>query len=84
MTILSALNEKKWTEIPVSEEAVIATYEKSTLFKMPKGKYEGMVYYIPSGMVRKNEDGIRLRLTEDFEVHLKDKSVDENIEIKPD
>ena len=74
-------DEKKWTEIPVSEEAVI---EKSTLFKMPKGKYEGLVYYIPSGMVRKDEKGIRLRLPEDFEVHLKDKSADENIDIKPD
>jgi len=77
-------DEKKWTEIAVSEEAVIATYEKSTLFKMPKGKYEGLVYYIPSGMVRKDEKGIRLRLPEDFEVHLKDKSADENIDIKPD
>ena len=77
-------DEKKWTEIPVSESAVIAAYEKSTLFKMPKGKYEGLVYYIPSGMVRKDENGIRLRLPEDFEVHLKDKSADENIDIKPD
>ena len=77
-------DEKKWTKIPVSEEAVIATYEKSTLFKMPKGKYEGLVYYIPSGMVRKDEKGIRMRLPEDFEVHLKDKSADENIDIKPD
>ena len=77
-------DEKKWTEIPVSEAAVIAAYEKSTLFKMPKGKYEGLVYYIPSGMIRKDENGIRLRLPEDFEVHLKDKSADENIDIKPD
>ena len=77
-------DEKKWTEIPVSESAVIAAYGKSTLFKMPKGKYEGLVYYIPSGMVRKDENGIRLRLPEDFEVHLKDKSADENIDIKPD
>ena len=75
-------DEKKWTEIPVSEEAVIATYEKSTLFKMPKGKYEGLVYYIPSGMVRKDEKGIRLRLPEDFEVHLKDKSADENMQLR--
>ncbi len=77
-------DEKRWTEIAVSEEAVIATYEKSTLFKMPKGKYEGLVYYIPSGMVRKDEKGIRLRLPEDFEVHLKDKSADENIDITSD
>ena len=76
-------DQEEWKEIAVSEQAVIANYEKSTLFKMPKGKYEGMVYYIPSGMVRKDEDGLRLRLPEDFEVHLKDKSANENIDITP-
>lgn len=75
--------KEEWKEIAVSEQAVIANYEKSTLFKMPKGKYEGMVYYIPSGMVRKDEGGLRLRLPEDFEVHLKDKSANENIDITP-
>ena len=75
--------KEEWKEIAVSEQAVIANYEKSTLFKMPKGKYEGMVYYIPSGMVRRDENGIRLRLPEDFEVHLKDKSADENIDLSP-
>lgn len=75
--------KEEWKEIGVSEQAVIANYEKSTLFKMPKGKYEGMVYYIPSGMVRRDENGIRLRLPEDFEVHLKDKSANENIDITP-
>ena len=62
---------KAWSEIALSEKAVIASYEKSTLIRMPKGKYEGMVYYIPSGMVRKDENGLRLRLPEDFKVHLK-------------
>lgn len=62
---------KAWSEIALSEKAVIAAYEKSTLIRMPKGKYEGMVYYIPSGMTRKDENGLRLRLPEDFEVHLK-------------
>ena len=75
--------KEQWKEIAVSEQAVIANYEKSTLFKMPKGKFEGMVYYIPSGMVRRDENGIRLRLPEDFEVHLKDKSADENIDLSP-
>ena len=73
--------KEQWKEIAVSEQAVIANYEKSTLLKMPKGEYEGMVYYIPSGMVRRDENGIRLRLPEDFEVHLKDKSADENIDL---
>ena len=71
---------KAWSEIALSEKAVIAAYEKSTLIRMPKGKYEGMVYYIPSGMVRKDENGLRLRLPEDFEVHLKGGS-DEKIDL---
>ena len=75
--------KEEWKEIAVSEQAVIANYEKSTLLKMPKGKYEGMVYYIPSGMVRRDDNGIRLRLPEDFEVHLKDKTADENIDLSP-
>ena len=62
---------KAWSEIALSEKAVIAAYEKSTLIRMPKGKYEGMVYYIPSGMVKREENGLRLRLPEEFEVHLK-------------
>ena len=76
--------EKQWLEIAVNENAVIANYEKSTLFKTPAGKYEGMVYYIPSGMVRKDENGIRLRLPEDFAVHLKCKGANANIDITPE
>lgn len=64
-------DKEEWKEIPVSEQAVIANYERSTLFKMPKGKYEGYVYYIPSCMVRKSEAGLKLRLLETFKVHLK-------------
>ena len=75
--------KEEWKEIAVSEQAVIANYEKSTLLKMPKGKFEGMVYYIPSGMVRRDENGIRLRLPEDFKVHLKDKGADESIDLSP-
>ena len=73
--------KEEWKEIAVSEQAVIANYEKSTLFKMPKGKYEGMVYYIPSGMVRKDEGGLRLRLPESFEAHLKTSGSDEKIDL---
>lgn len=65
-------DEKKWRTVSVSENAVIANYENSTLFKMPKGDYAGFVYYIPSGMVRKDENGLSLRVPEDFVAHLKD------------
>lgn len=64
-------DEKKWETVAISENAVIANYEKQTLFKMPKGDYAGLAYYIPSGMVKKEDDGLYLRIPEDFEVHLK-------------
>ncbi len=64
--------DKSWSTVAVSENAVIANYENSTLFKMPKGDYAGFVYYIPSGMVRKDENGLSLRIPEDFVAHLKD------------
>ena len=64
--------DKKWKTVAVSENAVIANYKDSTLFKMPKGDYAGFVYYIPSGMVRKEDDGLYLRIPEDFVAHLKD------------
>ena len=64
--------EKRWETVAVSESAVIANYKDSTLFKMPKGDYEGYVYYMPSGMVRKEDDGLYLRIPEDFVAHLKD------------
>ncbi len=64
-------NGKKWSTVAISENAVIANYKESTLFKMPKGEYAGYVYYIPSGMVNKTDDGLNLRIPEDFSAHLK-------------
>ena len=65
-------DDKKWSTVAINENAVIANYENSTLFKMPKGEYAGFVYYIPSGMVHKDENGLSLRVPEDFTAHLKD------------
>lgn len=65
-------DDKKWSTVAISENAVIANYQNSTLFKMPKGEYAGFVYYIPSGMVRKEDDGLYMRIPEDFTAHLKD------------
>ena len=64
-------DDKKWNSVKISENAVIANYKETTLFKMPKGDYAGFVYYIPSGMVRKEDDGLYLRVPEDFVAHLK-------------
>lgn len=70
-----------WETVAISEKAVITNYENSTLLRMPKGEYEGFVYYIPSGMVHKDEKGLSLHLPEDFEIHLKTNASDEKIDL---
>lgn len=70
-----------WETVGISEKAVITNYENSTLLRMPKGEYEGFVYYIPSGMVHKDEKGLSLHLPEDFEIHLKTNASDEKIDL---
>lgn len=70
-----------WETVDISPKAVITNYENSTLLRMPKGEYEGFVYYIPSGMVRKDDKGLSLHLPEDFEIHLKTNASDEKIDL---
>lgn len=64
---------KKWHDIDISNKAVIAEYEESTLFKMPKDtEHEGYVYYIPNSLIQKGDNGgMALHLPEDFVVRLK-------------
>ncbi|MCM1438733.1 MAG: DUF3849 domain-containing protein [Roseburia sp.] len=69
-----------WHYVTLDKAAKVAEYEKSTLFKMPKGEFEGYTYYIPNGFVHEDEEKgtIRIGLPEDFVVKFKDgKSGDE-------
>lgn len=70
--------QTKWQTVPLNEKAVLHRYENSTLLKMPKGEYAGLVCYIPNGFVREDENGMNLRVPEDFTAHLKgdDKAID--------
>ncbi|MCD8372187.1 MAG: DUF3849 domain-containing protein, partial [Clostridia bacterium] len=64
--------KKVWLNVLIPEAARIAEYDKSTLFKMPKGQYEGYAYYVPNGLLTEKEDGIILSLPEDFTITAKD------------
>ena len=68
----------KWQTVPLNENAVIHKYQESSLLKMPKGEYGGLVCYVPNGFIRQDENGMSLRIPEDFVAHLKenDKKVD--------
>ncbi len=70
--------QTKWQTVPLNEKAVLHKYENSTLLKMPKGEYAGLVCYVPNGFIKESEKGLDLRIPEDFTAHLKgdDKVID--------
>lgn len=73
--------KKTWFYVSVDKAARIAQYDNSTLFKMPKGEYEGYTYYIPNGFLKENEEQgtIRIGLPEDFVVKPKDNRTGDEI-----
>lgn len=68
-----------WNCVSVPEKARIASFEDSTLFRMPDGKYQDYTYYVPNKCVKENaEKGtIRLSLHNDYTVRLSDNSGEE-------
>ena len=68
-----------WNYVSVPEKARIASFEDSTLFRMPDGKYQDYTYYVPNKCVKENaEKGtIRLSLHNDYTVRLSDNSGEE-------
>ena len=68
-----------WNYVSVPEKARIASFDESTLFRMPDGKYQDYTYYVPNKCVKKNaEKGtIRLSLHNDYTVRLSDNSGEE-------
>ena len=61
-----------WNYVSVPEKARIASFEDSTLFRMPDGEYGDYTYYLPNKCVKDNEDNgtIRLSLHNDYKVRL--------------
>ncbi len=61
-----------WNYISVPEKARIASFDESTLFRMPDGEYGDYTYYLPNKCVKDNEENgtIRLSLHNDYKVRL--------------
>ena len=65
-------NETEWNHVSVPEKARIATFEDSTLFRMPDGEYGDYTYYLPNKCVKDSDENgtIRLSLHNDYKVRL--------------
>lgn len=65
-------NETEWNHVSVPEKARIATFEDSTLFRMPDGEYGDYTYYLPNKCVKDSDENgtIRLSLHNDYKVRI--------------
>ena len=65
-------NETEWNYVSVPEKARIASFDESTLFRMPDGEYGDYTYYLPNKCVKDSEENgtIRLSLHNDYKVRL--------------
>ena len=61
-----------WNYVSVPEKARIASFDDSTLFRMPDGEYGDYTYYLPNKCVKDNEENgtIRLSVHNDYTVRL--------------
>ena len=65
-------NETEWNHVSVPEKARIASFDESTLFRMPDGEYGDYTYYLPNKCVKDSEENgtIRLSLHNEYKVRL--------------
>ena len=65
-------NETEWNHVSVPEKARIASFDESTLFRMPDGEYGDYTYYLPNKCVKDSKENgtIRLSLHNDYKVRL--------------
>lgn len=56
--------------IAVDNQAKVADIAERTLFKMPKGEYEGKNYFISNEYIKREKRECVLELPEDFEIEL--------------
>ena len=76
-------NNEGWNKIEINENAKVAEYGERTLFKMPKGEYEGFFYYIPNKLIDyyAETNTPRLNLPDDFIITVSDNKSGEKTEL---
>ena len=77
-------HDNGWRYVSVDKSALIAEYDDSKLFRMPKGEYEGYCYFIPNTLLRENEERgtYRVSLPQGFTVNLLNRQAEKDEEKK--
>ena len=74
--------EKRWTVISVPANAMIDSYEKSTLFAMPNNAEFKGSFYVPNSFVSEDTDSdeerLRIAVPDDFTFTVKNKETEES------
>ena len=77
-------NDNGWKYVSVPNAAFITEYEKSDMFRMPKGQFEKYCYFLPHELLRFNEEKgtVAISLPETFAVTLNNRNAKKEEERK--
>lgn len=75
--------KSSWFYVTLDNAAKVAKFDTSTLFKMPKGDYEGYTYYISNAFIKENEEKgtIRIGIPETYNVKAKNNKTGDEINL---
>lgn len=75
--------KSSWFYVTLDNAAKVAKFDNSTLFKMPKGDYEGYTYYISNAFIKENEEKgtIRIGIPETYNVKAKNNKTGDEINL---
>ncbi|MCD8206149.1 MAG: DUF3849 domain-containing protein [Clostridia bacterium] len=72
--------KKEWTRVTVPESALLHRYDKTALFKMPRGQYSAYTFKVPVGMVSLPQNGeLELNMPADLSVTVRKKGAESEI-----
>jgi hypothetical protein len=79
-------DDKEWFSVNMPEEAMLGSYDDSSLFQMPnKPETAGFSFYVPNSLISRDEEiesgRLIIRLPEDFEVRAKNKAKNETLKL---
>jgi N12 class adenine-specific DNA methylase len=77
---------KQWFSVNMPEEAMLGSYDDSSLFQMPnKPETAGFSFYVPNALISRDGEGesgrLTVRLPEDFEITARNKAKGETLKL---
>lgn len=74
-------NSGEWTTIKLSEENYVQDYPRCKNFKITHGEFAGAIFFYPSSLITKTDEGYNLKVKSDFTFKIRPKGSQNDIEL---